>query len=198
MKQAQDSATYHLIVSELQRIGYRVMEIVLDGSDAGTLEDRARYYFVAVSEGVADSFTLDDLPKCEKVYQTMGDIMEEVPADDPSWKAYDYLEKKAVSDALAGKGFKRQFIDQKSTSVGTTGKGYFKARSTEAFWKRSDGLQRLMTVAEHAAVKLIPFKLVEGLAPSTAHEGLGQSVLLPHVTSLMDRVCLGIRSLQPA
>ena len=36
-----------------------------------------------------------------------------------------------------------------------------KARLTEAFWKRSDGLQRLMTTAEHAAAKLILFKLVD-------------------------------------
>lgn len=69
-------------------------------------------------------------------------------------------------------------------------------RSTEPFWKREDGLERLLTVAEHARVKLIPESLVSGLSDTIAHQGLGQSVLLPHVTGLVDCIAEGINKLQ--
>ncbi|WP_286241233.1 DNA cytosine methyltransferase [Neptuniibacter halophilus] len=192
VKQAKDSATYHLIISELERLGYTVKETILDGADAGTIEDRTRYFFVAVSNGLSEAFDLDNLPTQERVYDRMADVMDEVPYDSSMWKANDHLNEKAIRDKAAGKGFERQFITAVSTKVGVIGRHYMKGRSTEPFWKREDGMERLMTVSEHAKVKLIPEKLVDGLSATVAHQGLGQSVLLPHITAIMDRVAEGL------
>jgi DNA (cytosine-5)-methyltransferase 1 len=197
VKQAKDSATYHLLISELERIGYTVQETILNGSDAGTIENRERYFFVAVSAGVSDHIDIESLLPQPRIYDCMADLMEEIDEHDPMWKSYDYLNEKAIRDKANGKGFARQFINQFSTEVGTIGKFYNKARSTEPFWKREDGMERLLTVLEHARVKLIPESLVAGLSATIAHQGLGQSVLPPHITALVDNIAMGIKALNP-
>lgn len=73
-----------------------------------------------------------------------------------------------------------QLVDAQSPRVGTIGKGYAKWRSTEPLVKGNQTYPsklRLLTPAEHAAVKGIPAVLVDGLPATTAHELLGQSVL---------------------
>lgn len=193
--QAQKSATYHLIISELERLGYKVHETILNGDDAGTIENRERYFFVAVSAGLDEHFNFDLIPQ-PRIYNTMEDVMEDIADEDSMWKPYDYLNEKAIRDKAAGKGFARQFINKASKSIGCIGRHYNKARSTEPFWKREDGMERLVTVSEHCKVKLIPEMLVDGLSNTIAHQGLGQSVLFPHVTALMDCIAELITSLK--
>ena len=62
-------------------------------------------------------------------------------------------------------------------NVGTIGRHYNKRRSTEPFIVRDGGWERLLTTKEHAAVKGIPFSLIEGQLNTVAHEGLGHSIL---------------------
>lgn len=193
--QARGSATYMLLIAELQRLGYTIKESILSGADAGTLENRERYFFVALSNGVSHLFDFANIEPKAKVFTTMGDIMAPSCETADMWKTYDYLDTKAARDLKAGKGFKRQFATPETETIGVCGRGYAKARSTECFWKRSDGLQRLLTTTEHAKVKLIPEKLVEGVSVRVAHEGLGQSILFPHVVLLIERVVEGLRNL---
>ncbi|MNC80203.1 hypothetical protein D3C75_1329110 [compost metagenome] len=40
-------------------------------------------------------------------------------------------------------------------------------------------MSRLLTPVEHARVKGIPLEVIEGESETTAHEGLGQSVIFP-------------------
>lgn len=53
--------------------------------------------------------------------------------------------------------------------------------STEPFIKhpKNPDLSRLLTPSEHARVKGIPRKLIDGLSDTIAHEVLGQSVIFP-------------------
>jgi len=194
--EAQDSATYTLIKQELKRRGYVVHEKILGQEDAGTLESRTRYWFVAVSEGLAE-FDLNDLPQFAPKHEKMGDIEEAVDPEDKMWADNQYLKDKSERDAAAGKGFaKRQLITAESTKVGTIGRHYMKRRSTEPFWTREDGKERLLTVNEHCAVKDIPAELVKGCLPTIAHEGLGQSILHPHAVLMAMRIGEGLMGKQ--
>ncbi|MFK5948832.1 MAG: DNA cytosine methyltransferase [Methylococcales bacterium] len=178
--ESKNSATYSLIRKELERRGYVIHEKIMGRQDAGTLEERNRYWFVAVSKGLVE-FDLNDLPQFAPIHKNMGDIMEDIPQDDSMWSQNQYLKDKAISDALANKGFaKRQLITSESLKCSCLGRGYFKRRSTESQWVRDDGMERLFTVSEHALVKRVPFVLVENIYPSLGHEGLGQSCLFPH------------------
>ncbi len=167
-----------VIRSVLAHLDYRVQETVLSGADFGALEDRKRMCMVASSKGLS-------MPDIEQIQRPMfepkllGDVLEDVPLDDESWRSYSYLADKEVRDKAAGKGFRRQLVNAHSTSVGCLGRGYSKARSTEPFVEHpsGDGRSRLMTPAEHARVKTIPEFLVTGCSNTTAHEILGQSVL---------------------
>jgi len=193
VKQAQSSATYALIRAYLQAQGYAIAERVLSGEDAGTIEQRERYWLVAVSNGLAAGFSLAQLPARERTHATLGDVMEPVAHDSPAWAANTYLADKATRDAAAGKGFARQFVGPDSTAVGTIGRGYYKRRSTEPFIKREDGMERLLTPVEHARVKGIPEQLIADLSAQLAHEILGQSILYGHATALAAHVGAHLR-----
>jgi DNA (cytosine-5)-methyltransferase 1 len=171
----RNTMSMHVIRDVLVDLGYRIHETILDNS-SGALEDRKRYCMVAMTEPL--EFAFEPTP-VRQVGATLGDILEDVPLDSPAWKPCDYLHRKEERDRAAGKGFRMQIVDPGSTSVGTIGRHYAKWRSTEPLVQHPSNpkLKRLLTPAEHARVKTIPEKLVDGLAATVAHQGLGQSVL---------------------
>lgn len=178
--QAQDSATYDLVRAWLKDNGYKIHERVLDGEDAGSLENRKRWWFVALSSGVAEGFDIKALPPQARQYRTLGEALEVLNADDPRWGKNTYLDEKAVRDKAAGKGFQRQFIDENSTQVPTVRRAYLKRGSSDPFVRRPDGQERLLTPKEHARVKGVDEQLVEGATLQVGHEVLGQSILGGH------------------
>lgn len=177
--EAEDSGTYLMIKAELVRRGYNIHSRVLDETDAGTLEKRKRWWFVAVSAGL-DFIDLNWLQPLRRVHNKLGEVLEQVPADSKTWADNQYLKDKAIKDKAAGKGFARQLVTADSKAVGTIGRHYNKRRSTEPFVLRADGKERLLTPAEHARVKGIDPAMVEGVNATTAHEALGQSILWGH------------------
>lgn len=176
VKEARNSASYLLLKGYLVQLGYNIHEIELDETQAGSLEKRARYWFIAVSAGI-DSLDVEKIIKYERSAATVGDILEPVADDAASWSDNQYLKDKAISDKAAGKGFaNRCLITGDSVNVNTIGRHYNKRRSTEPMLTRPDGKERLLTPVEHARVKGVPASLVAGLPATTAHEGLGQGI----------------------
>lgn len=174
----QTTISYHVITSVLAEMDYVITDAVLCGSEFGALEHRKRLCMVAVSTGLP-SMSLDTLQKPGASTLRLGDLLDTMPDDDPMWKTYDYLQAKQERDVAAGKGFRRQILTPDATKVGTIGRSYNKARSTEPFLAHpsGDGRSRLFTVAEHARIKTIPSTLVEGVSNTIGHEILGQSVI---------------------
>ena len=173
-----ETTSMTVIRAVLSQLDYQVQETVLSGADFGALEHRSRMVMVASSKGLPMP-SIESLVKPAPTSPRLGSILEEVPLDDESWRSYDYLVEKEVRDKAAGKGFRRQLVTPFSTSVGTIGRGYAKARSTEPFVEHpsGDGRSRLLTPAEHARVKTIPESLVKGCSATVAHEILGQSIV---------------------
>ena len=173
---ARNSAAYVLLRAEIERLGYAVFERVMSGADTGSIENRKRYWFVAVSLGLSDGFDFSMIhPAAAAGPGRIRDILDDVVPED-MWRSADYLKAKAERDAAAGKGFARQVLDPDARRCGTIGRHYQKGRSTEPRIARADGKERLLTPAEHARVKSVPEGLVANVASTTAHEILGQSV----------------------
>ncbi len=174
--EAQHAPAYQLLKAELNRLGYVIFEKLLDNAESGTIERRRRYWFVAISEGLAEGFTFDiEILAGAECRATIGSILDKhVP--ETAWSQNEYLHKKAKSDQEAGKGFKRQLLTGKETICGAIGRHYNKRRSTEPMLQRPDGKERLFTPQEHARLKSIPEELVDGAPATTAHEVLGQSI----------------------
>jgi DNA (cytosine-5)-methyltransferase 1 len=174
--EAKDSPAYTLMKAELARLGYTVHERVMDSADTGTLENRKRYWFVALSNGIAAGFDFTLIHVgARSTPQRIADLLE-TGIPDKAWFDASYFDAKAEVDAAAGKGFKRQVLSGEETRCGTIGRFYAKRRSTEPFLQGPDGRQRLFTPREHARMKSVPEALVEGINPTRAHEILGQSV----------------------
>lgn len=173
------TASMAVIRDTLSVLGYRLQETTLSGADYGALENRTRMCFVAISEALPDTFSLDNVVPIRKKESCLGEVLEDIPLDDPMYKPYDYLAKKEAADIAAGKGFRRQLLTAEATQVGCLGKGYKKGRSTEPFFIHPENpdLSRLLTLIEHARVKTVPEELVAGLTETLGHEILGQSIV---------------------
>lgn len=172
------SATCDLLRGYLQKLGYTVQERIMGREIGGALENRDRHFLVAVSTGLGH-WDIDAIAPCTQAPESLASVLDSVDPDDPMWKTYDYLERKADRDLAAGKGFKRQLLRGDEPCCGTIGRGYNKARSTEPFIRSPHDPEksRLLTVAEHCRVKGIPEKALNGRSATVAHEILGQSVL---------------------
>lgn len=174
----QNTASYTVICSVLEELGYEIHDTILNGREFGSLEARERLCMVAMTKGLsADPFQALEPVRAREA--TVAEVLEDLPLDSERWKSYDYLKAKEVRDKEAGKGFRRQLLTGEEDRIGTIGKGYNKARSTEPFIQHptDSGLSRLLTPAEHARVKTIPENLIEGLSDTVAHEVLGNSVI---------------------
>lgn len=173
----EHTASAAILRTQLKDLGYVTHERILNGKEWGALENRNRWCMVAVSEGI--DFDFEQLVPSGVTGQRLGDILESVADDDPSWSKMQYLRDKAVRDAEAGKGFKMQIVDENSDQVGTIGKGYMKRRSTEPMvqHKNDPDLIRLLTPQEHAAVKRIPPHLGGDASATLKNEIFGQSVI---------------------
>lgn len=173
------TASASILRTQLKELGYDVHERDIIGGEYA-IENRLRHVLVAVTQGV--SLDLEAMIAPPRAVTRIGEILEDVPLDDPSWSSMSYLVDKQVRDKAAGKGFAMQTVGPDDTSVGCLGTGYQKNRSTEAKVKHPNdpSLLRLFTPTEHARLKGIPQHLIAGVESKTrAHELLGQSVIWP-------------------
>jgi DNA (cytosine-5)-methyltransferase 1 len=171
------TASGAILRTQLRELGYDVQERDLDGRDYA-IEDRPRRVLLGVTEGI--EVNLDAMVAPSRAVQRIGDILEDVSADDEQWRDVAYLKAKEIADKAAGKGFAMQLVTANDTRVGTIGTGYQKARSTEPRLVHPSNaeLSRLFTPVEHARLKGIPPELVAGVeSKTTAHALLGQSVV---------------------
>lgn len=182
----QSSASMVVIRSVLESLGYVLKEAVLNGNDLGALERRNRMVLVAVSRGLPDVFDFSELVTLREKEESISEILENVPLDSDRYKPFTYLADKEVRDKAAGKGFRRQLLSGTEGYCGTIGRLYAKCRGTEPYLVHPTDpqLSRLLTPVEHARVKGIPESIISGLADTTAHEVLGQSVIYPMFESV--------------
>jgi len=173
------SASFSIIRNQLVEWGYDVHADIMKGSEFNTLEHRDRMALVAVTRGM--TYSASDVQRPMQERQTLGDVLEAIPDDHPSWSDMRYLKEKEERDLAGGKGFQMQIFGPESSRVSTIGRGYAKVRSTEPKLRHPSDptLLRQLTPVEHARCKAIPEELVEGMSATRAHEVLGQSVLMP-------------------
>lgn len=190
----QSTVSMYVIRSVLSELNYSIQETILSGADFGALEDRKRMCMVAISNGLPQP-DIESIPKRPNPSQRLGDVLEILSETDDRWKSYDYLAEKEQRDLAAGKGFRRQILTPDASAVGTIGRGYNKARSTEPFLAHptNPNLSRLLTPAEHARVKTIPEGLVAGVSATQAHEMLGQSVVHDAFRALGEWLGMGLQ-----
>lgn len=179
-----DSASADLIRRRLGRWGYELHEQVVEGL-AWSLENRRRWILVALTRGL--ELDLGQLLQASGDRPaTLGEVLDEVPLDDPSWRTFAHLAAKERRDLAKGNGFLTQLVTPESTRVPTLRRGYQKGGSTDPRVKHPTrpGYSRLLTPGEHARIKGIPPQLVEGISNKRAHQILGQSVIAPKFVAI--------------
>lgn len=173
-----NTASMSAIRKVLIHLGYELHETVLNAWDFGALERRERMVLVAITKGLGETFSFDNLKVNNVRESCISNILDPIPLDDDRWKRYEYLAEKEIRDKAAGKGFRRQLLTGKEDGCGVIGRHYFKGRSTEPFLIHPvrPELSRLFTKGEHARIKGIPQEILNGVSETTAQEMAGQSV----------------------
>ena len=191
VKQARNSASYTLIRAYLETLGYTIHEADLGQDQSGNFEARERYWMIAVDSSLHQP-DFKNIPHYAQKYDCFGDIMDVVADDDTRWRTNQGLKDKAVRDKAAGKGFGRNLLDENSTSCGTIRKLYNKMGSCDDSVLRDDGMERPMTLNEHARVKGAPTCLTDGNSNTEGHEGLGQGAVMGHPTGCGELVGMDV------
>lgn len=161
------------------RLGYELEATDLEGIHFGALENRKRMVAIARAAGMAPI-----LPRIAKAPASLrlGDVLEDLAQDHPSWKAYEHVHAKLKRDAAKpNNGLKANFLTADATSVPVIVKGYSETKSWAPFVidPERPGLMRKFTAREHARIKGIPEALIQGLPETVAHQLMGQSVIHP-------------------
>lgn len=192
----KSTASAQILRQQLKDMGYDIHEAVLEGTDFGALENRVRWVMVAVTQGV--EFDFDRLTPAVRVVQRLGDVLDDVPEDDPSWSAMEHLKNKQLRDQAKGSNFKMQVMHEDDTRVPTLRKGYSKGGSTDPVLRHptQPDLLRRLTASEHARVKGVPAHLVESMSQTQAHQLLGQGIVYEPFRAVGQRI--GVRVAQAA
>lgn len=171
-----NSASASILRSQLRDMGYSTCEAILSGRDFGCLENRVRWCMVAHTHGT--TFSFDDIQPKVTIVKLLGEVLSDIPLNDPSWREVSYLKEKEVRDKAAGKGFSMQYVDSASHSVPTIRKGYAKGGSTDPRVRHpvDPSKSRLLTSDEHARIKGVPPRLITNLSETIAHQELGQGI----------------------
>lgn len=173
-----DTASAQILRHQLRDMGYVTHEAILEGKDFGCLENRVRWTLIATTKGL--DFDMDKLAPTVKIVRKLGEVLDKtIGPDDPRYREVGYLKEKMVRDAAKGNSFAMQIVTKDSTSVPTLRKGYQKGGSTDPRLQHptDPAKSRLLTAAEHARVKGVPDRLIEGLSETLAHQLLGQGIL---------------------
>lgn len=178
------SASMAVIRSVLSTSGYNIHEGELRGEDFKVHEHRNRMAMVALSKGLGE-FDFDSVVKLGTTNQPISEILENISQDSERFKDLEYLRLKEIEDIKNNKGFRRSLLNGTETKCSCLGRYYSKYRSTESMILHSDGIKsRLFTPVEHAKVKGINPRIIEGINDTTAHEILGQSIIYPAFVEL--------------
>ena len=185
VKQYLNTASFSIISSVLGQMKYVLKTFVLDGKDYGSFEHRQRMVCIAISEGIASEAFFDQITnqleeeKSNYSPTILKDLLSPMADDDQAWKEVRYLKSKEVSDRKNGKGFRMQILETEAKSCGVIGSGYAKSRSTEPrlIHPKTPDLSRLFTTQEHAKIKSLDPKIVDGLPQTIGHQILGNGVI---------------------
>lgn len=179
------TASFSIINSVLGQMKYVLKTFVLDGKDYGSFEHRQRMVCIAVSEGLASEEFFDQITnqleeeKNNYSPTILKDLLSPIADDDQAWKEVRHLKIKEKRDKALGKGFRMQVLDIEAKSCGVLGAGYAKGRSTEArlIHPKDPELSRIFTTEEHAKIKNLDPKIVDGLPQTIGHQILGNGVI---------------------
>ena len=187
----EKSSTYDCIQNQLTKFGYIVQTTLLKGSEFGDFEHRKRFAMVAVSKGLSEH--IPDLNLVHLLHrpnqQTFYDISDTISPVDSSWKSYGHVRAR---DKMSSVGYKNVLIDAKSRHIPALLAIYACPQTGAPFVRhpREHGLQRQITVAEHAKLRKLPPEMINALTDlesgkfpgrtrtgrTLAHKCLGNSV----------------------
>ena len=176
---AKNDYEYEMIRQELHARKYVVIERTLDSKDTGSIENRQRYWFVAISEGLlVENYQKLEVPKYQGQYSKVKDILE--PVAEAVWFSQDNYIKRENKNKAEGRNFRRQFYTEDAERIGLLNKTYGKRQVSQSHLIREDGMIRLFTPYESALARSIPklwaMEMCANLPVIFALEIMGQSI----------------------
>lgn len=193
VREAKNSATFLILKTILDELGYKVYELDLGNSHSGSFEKRDRYWLVAIDKNLPD-IVPEALPVYAKNFATFGDVVNSLPVQDHVWKLpTDKRIEKIARDKAKGNGFSdTPQLTNSSTHSPCIRAEYTKAGSCDVQVAGDNGTFRMLSPQEHCLMKSAPLYLIDGLFPTLAHYVLGQGVDMGQAIGVSELVALCI------
>jgi DNA (cytosine-5)-methyltransferase 1 len=172
----QRTASAAILRNQLREWGYDIYEREFLGTEWGDLEARRRWCMVALTRGI--EFDLETLVPAPHAARALGSVLEPLEAVAHRFSPMAGLKARQARKQAQGDRFLMQVYTGSEPYIHTLTKGITKNRSTDPKIQHPHHpeLLRNPTAREHARIKGVPERLIEGLPQTTAHELLGQSI----------------------
>ncbi|GIC77102.1 hypothetical protein FMO003_25020 [Moritella sp. F3] len=170
-----NSDTLKIIKSEMK--GYRFEEAVFNAYDFGEIEPRKRSCVIAISDGLPELQLNNLTPPAITRRPKLGDYLEDIPLDSPTWRRMDHIKKKERQDSL---NFKNAVFVPTDTKIGTLIASYGAPKVGSPFIQHPTNvdLQRQLTPVEFGRIRQLPqavndlvMKIADGRHPLVSKRG---------------------------
>lgn len=180
------AASGYIVQGVLRAMRYTVDARILNALDYGALTARRRAVVIATMNPAVQ------WPLTNPNTRTAGEILEDVPADDPRWFGEDHwVVKHWLKQTEKGNGFAAPAINAQSTSIPTLKKRYFAGQGDNFVVEHptKPNTWRWLTLEEGRRLMELPDDYDLGTTKTIAGEALGQGVVVGFMSQLIRANC---------
>jgi len=172
--------TFKVIISTLEKMGYKVFYQVLNAKDFGLPQNRARIYIVGFRDDIEFTF-----PKGSKIKTKLGDILEKkvdkkYTISDRLWAGH--IRRKKLHKEK-GNGFGYCLFNKNSEYTSTMSARYHKDGSEILIYQKNKN-PRKITPREASRLQGFPKNYIISVSDTQAYKQFGNSVAVPVIKAI--------------
>lgn len=176
--------TFQVVRKNLEKVGYKVFDTILNAKDFGVPQNRERIYIIAFLENVDFRF-----PTPPEISVKVGDILEKNVSkkyvlSERLWKGH---QRRRKEHAKKGNGFGYSLFDKNSKYTSTISARYYKDGS-EILIKRQGANPRKLTPREAARLQGFPDSFIIPVSDTQAYKQFGNSVAVPVIQAIAKKI----------
>ena len=191
LKGHDSGRTFRVIMQHLDNLNYHAEARILKAADFGVPQIRERIYIVGFDRNyydISDAYSFP-FPEATGIKTRVGDILEKkvdnkYTISDRLWEGH---KRRKIQNRQKGKGFGFSLFNEESPYTSTISARYYKDGS-EILIEQEGKNPRKLTPRECARLQGFPEEFVIPVSDAQAYKQFGNSVAVPVVRAIADRI----------
>jgi len=189
LKTHDKGRTYNTIISTLEHLNYEVKSTLFKARDFGVPQNRERIYIIGFDKNTISHPNLFEFPIPPKLKTRVGDILEtnveeKYTISDTLWEGHKRRKREHIEK---GNGFGFSLFNSNSIYTNTLSARYYKDGS-EILIEQKGKNPRKLTPREAARLQGFPEEFIIPVSDTQAYKQFGNSVCVPVVNAIADRM----------